>query len=79
MSELVTAATFVERIEAELAQGLLEAGGVEAMVDADDGGATSPFLLTGAGGARLLVRAEDAERAAALLQAPPQSAPDGGN
>lgn len=79
MSELVTAATFGERIEAELAQGLLEAGGVEALVDADDGGIMAPALLTGAGGARLLVRAEDAERAAALLQAPAHTAQDDGN
>ena len=46
--------------------------GIESYVQADDMGGMRPSLLTGAGGAWLIVRAEDAGRAAELLQAAPQ-------
>ena len=54
--ELVVVGTFLNQIEADIAQGALEAANIESMVSADD-----------AGGVRLLVRAEDAEEATRIL------------
>ena len=56
---------FATRSDAELAQGALEAAGIESVIEADDAGGAYPFDLTG--GARLLVAKEDAEDAAAVL------------
>lgn len=64
-SKLVTAGTYPNRIEAEIAQGALAAAQIEAMVSADDAGGTQPGLWMG--GVRVLVRAEDAEQAAKIL------------
>jgi len=64
-SNLVAAGTYPNRIEAELAQSALAAAEIEAMVSADDAGGTQPGLWMG--GVRLLVRAEDAEQAAKIL------------
>jgi len=61
---VVVVGTFPNRIEAEIAQGALEAAEIESIVSADDAGGTDPGL----GGVRLLVRAEDAERAGRLVQ-----------
>lgn len=68
MESLVTVRTFVNRLEAEIARGLLEAHGVACMVLADDCGGLRPYLLIGVGGARLQVRTADAGRAAELLE-----------
>lgn len=65
-TELVVVATFLYRVEAEFAQGALEAAEIESIISADDAGGTDPGLSMG--GARLLVRAEDAERAGRLVQ-----------
>jgi len=64
--ELVVVRTFLNKIEAEIAQGALEAANIESMVSADDAGGTRPGLWMS--GVRLLVRAVDAERATAILQ-----------
>jgi hypothetical protein len=64
-AELVVVATFLNRIDAELAQGALEAADIKAIVSADDAGGLRPGLWLG--GVRLLVRAEDAEEAGAIL------------
>jgi hypothetical protein len=64
-AELVVVGTFLNRIEAELAQGALEAADIKAIVSADDAGDLQPGLWMG--GVRLLVRAEDAEQAGAIL------------
>lgn len=71
MDGLVTVGTFFVRIEADLAKSLLDANGIQAMVAADDAGGMRPALLVGTGGARLMVRAEDAPRAAELLREVP--------
>jgi putative signal transducing protein len=63
--ELVVVGTFLNRIEAELAQGALEAADIKAIVSADDAGDLQPGLWMG--GVRLLVRAGDAEQARAIL------------
>jgi hypothetical protein len=63
-AELVVAGTFLNRVEAEIAQGALEAAEIESIVSADDAGGTDPGLSS----VRLLVRAEDAERAGSLVR-----------
>ena len=68
MSDLVTVGNYFDRISAELAKAILDMGGIESYVSADDMGGMRPALLTGSGGAWLIVRAEDAERAAELLR-----------
>jgi hypothetical protein len=65
-AELVVVGTFWNQIEAELAQGALEAGGIESMISADDAGGLRPHLSV-TRGVRLLVRTEDAERAGKIL------------
>lgn len=57
---------FLTRVDAEIARGALEAEGVEATVAADDAAGTRPHLWLS--GVRLLVRAEDVERANAILR-----------
>ena len=65
-AELIVVGTFWNQIDAELAQGALEAGGIESMISADDAGGLRPHLsLTR--GVRLLVRAEDAANAGKIL------------
>ena len=62
---LVVIRTFLNPIDADLAQGALEAAGIDAMVNADDAEGNLPQLWTG--GVRLLVREKDAEQAAEIL------------
>jgi len=64
-AELVVVGTFLNQIEAELAHGALEAGGIESVISADDAGGLRPHLTMS--GVRLLVRAEDAEHAGKIL------------
>lgn len=65
-SELVVVGTFPGRIEAEIAQGALEGGGIESIISADDaGGQYANVWLTGV---RLLVRSEDASLADEILR-----------
>ena len=64
--ELVVVRTFLNKMEAEIAQGALKAANIESMVSADDAGGTRPGLWMS--GVRLLVRAVDAERATTILQ-----------
>jgi hypothetical protein len=65
-AELVVVGTFLNQIDAELAHGALEAGGIESMISADDAGGLRPHLSV-LSGVRLLVRAEDAEQAGKIL------------
>ncbi len=58
---------FSTRHEAEIAQALLEGAGIVCALFADDAGGWYPAILTGSP-ARLVVRAEDAERAKDLLE-----------
>jgi hypothetical protein len=62
---LVVVGTFLNHVEADMARGALEAADIESMISADDAGGLRPHLWMG--GIRLLVRAEDAERAAEIL------------
>jgi len=64
--KLVAVGSYLNRIDAEIAQGALEAADIEALVTADDAGGLQPGLWMGEG-VRVLVRAEDAERAKEIL------------
>ncbi len=68
LDDAVVLETFSNRIEAEMAAGLLEAEGVEALVLADDAGGTYPMLQF-VRGVRLLVFKEDEARAKEILAA----------
>ncbi|MES2464226.1 MAG: hypothetical protein V4671_26990 [Armatimonadota bacterium] len=75
-SDLVCIKTFAHRFEADIALSFLQAQGIPAMIDAQDLAATSPHLMLAAGGARLLVRTEDAQAALEMLEADPASVDD---
>ena len=64
--KLESVGTYRNKIDAELAQGALEAADIEAMVSADDAGGLQPGLWVGEG-VRVLVRDEDVERAREIL------------
>jgi hypothetical protein len=66
VSETRVVATYAYRHEAEFARETLRAAGIESVLIADDaGGAYGPLSFTR--GLRLLVLAEEADRARALL------------
>jgi hypothetical protein len=62
--DLVALSTFPSRADAQIAKGILDEKGIDSMIRADNVGGMYPAL----GGADLLVRAEDVERAADALQ-----------
>ena len=64
--EVIIVRSFNSELEADIAQGALEAFGIECMLSRDDCGGQRPHLLMGAG-IRLLVRSGDAERAKEVL------------
>jgi Putative prokaryotic signal transducing protein len=66
--DAVVLETFSNRIEAEMAQGILEGEGIEAVVMADDAGGAYPMLQF-IRGVKLLVPAEDEARAKEILEA----------
>ena len=72
MSEFTKVGNFYDRETAELAKGVLDVEDIPSYIQADDTGGMRPYLLTGAGGVWLIVRAEDAGRASELLRASPQ-------
>jgi len=63
--DLVVVRTYLNRIDAELAHSALVAAEIESMIDADGSSGTQPGLWLG--GVKLVVRADDAERAAEIL------------
>lgn len=63
--KLVVIRDYLNKLEAELAHGALEAAGIHSIISADDAGGTEPGLWMG--GVRLLVRAEDAKQAEEIL------------
>ena len=66
--DAVVLQTFYNRIEAEIAQGILEAEGIEAVIMADDAGGTYPMLQF-IRGVKLMVAPEDKLRAQEILAA----------
>lgn len=71
MNEPVVVGHYHYRHEAEYAQGVLESAGIEAFLFADDAGGME-VGLTFSNLVRLVVRAEDAEHALAVLRVPPE-------
>jgi hypothetical protein len=67
LDDAIVLETFASRIEAEMAAGLLESEGVEAMVLADDAGGAYPMLQF-IRGVRLMVYREDEARAREILK-----------
>jgi hypothetical protein len=70
-AELVVIGTFLNRIEAEIAQGALEAADIESVVSADDAGGMRPGMWLGRE-VRLMVRVDDAEQASKILVSQPK-------
>jgi len=71
--QLVAIRTFMNSIDAELARSALEAAGIDCMVRTDDAGGQEPQLQM-TGGVQVLVRAENATEAEAVLSAVLQNA-----
>ena len=67
-SDLVTVRSYNGRPEAEVGKGFLAENGIRATVIADDAGGLRPDLLMAMGGARLVVRKQDADRAIEVLE-----------
>jgi hypothetical protein len=76
-SDLVCIRTFAFRYEADIAQSFLEAQGISSFIAAQDVAATSPHLMLAAGGAQLIVRAEEAALALEYLDADPVQLEEG--
>lgn len=68
MADLICIKTYNNRVEANLAKGLLVTNGVEAVISADDAGSMYPHLTLVTGGIRLLVKKEDVQKALELLK-----------
>ena len=66
MPASVRVRTFQNKLEAEMARGLLESAGVRAWLASDDAGGAYPFQLSG-GGVQLMVEEADAATAEELL------------
>jgi putative signal transducing protein len=62
-AELIVVKSCGNRLEAELAKGLLESVGIESMIQADTAGGMREHLAWSGAGFRILVRAEDATAA----------------
>jgi hypothetical protein len=68
MASLVEIASYSSMFSAEVAVAHLESLGIEATVATDNAGGAIPSMTGLGGGARVLVRAEDALRAAEALR-----------
>jgi hypothetical protein len=63
-TELVTVSTFRSIVDAEIAKGVLDEAKIESMIRSDNAGGMYPAI----GGAELVVRAEDVEKADEALR-----------
>ena len=63
-SDLIALSTFRSTTDAQIAKGILDESGIESMIRADDAGGMYPAI----GGAELLVRTEDVDKANDALQ-----------
>ncbi len=77
MDKLVCIKVFESRMEAEMAQGVLAAEGIEARVLSDDAGGVYPAILLGTGGAKLMVNQAAVGEAMELLEALDAGSSDG--
>lgn len=69
MDDIVEAASFGSDFAADLAVAHLASVGIEATVLTDDAGGAIPSMTGLSGGARVVVRVEDLDRAREALQA----------
>ena len=67
---LVTVARYTSPVEAEFAMGRLQSAGIECVLPDEQMSLMYTFGLTGMGGIRLQVRAQDEEDAKAILSDP---------
>ncbi|HEX6908760.1 MAG TPA: hypothetical protein VF142_00115 [Longimicrobium sp.] len=74
-NEIVVLRRYVSEFQAQLDATILEANGVPARVSADTAGGAVPSMAL-VMPVRLLVRAEDADLAAEVLDAPADAPPD---
>jgi hypothetical protein len=63
-TELVTVSTFRSIVDAEIAKGVLDEAKIESMIRSDNAGGMYPAI----GGAELVVRAADVEKADEALR-----------
>ena len=63
-TDLVVVSTFPSAADAEIAEGVLDDAGIESTIRADNIGGMYPAI----GGAELLVRSEDRDKARDVLQ-----------
>ena len=70
-SELIAVSTFRSTADARMAKGVLDEAGIESMIRSDNAGGMYPAMA----GADLLVRADDARRAADALRPRRQRSP----
>jgi hypothetical protein len=68
--DLVVVQSYATEGEAEVAKGVLESSGIDAMIQADTAGRMREHLAWSGLGHRVLVRAEDAAAARSLLALP---------
>jgi hypothetical protein len=68
LDDAIVLETYPNRIEAEMAAGLLSSEGIEVLVRADDAGGAYPMLQF-VRGVRLLVASDDEARAREILAA----------
>jgi len=61
--ELIVISTFRSAADAQMGKGILDEAGIESMIRADNAGGMYPAI----GGADLLVRADDVEKATEAL------------
>jgi hypothetical protein len=71
--DLTILRTYVNTFDAQLARSALEAAGIMAVIRSDDCGGMRPHMQMG--GVDLLVRAENAAEASAILDAAQDAAP----
>ncbi|MGH7203827.1 MAG: DUF2007 domain-containing protein [Candidatus Levyibacteriota bacterium] len=67
MGDLETVHIFQNKVQAELAKGLLETHGIKSVIFADDNGGMDPFPMQPSYGVFLKVIERDLEKAKALL------------
>ncbi|MEJ0058591.1 MAG: DUF2007 domain-containing protein [Terricaulis sp.] len=79
MADLLVAALFLERSEAIVAHGLLESEGVYAVMPDFNVMSVEPGFAFTQGGFRLLVRADEVDRARAILRDAQVASAEAGN
>ena len=72
-SDLVVVQSFATRVEAEIAQGMLESSGIDALIQADTAGGMRQHLAWSGLGFRVLVCEENVAMARDVLNPPPDT------